>query len=133
MIHKVASAESLFSQRARYVNAKLTRIGFGPRRRHSVSLSPRSRVAPRRETPRHETQKTQPCLASYNLDMQPIFQILGGILLIIFGRRLFWLFVGLLGFFAGFTFASRFFSNQQEWVTLLIAVGCGLIGILLAV
>jgi hypothetical protein len=64
--------------------------------------------------------------------MEMALRILAGLVLICFGRRLFWLFVGLLGFFAGFTFATRFFGAQAEWITLLIAVGCGLIGVLIA-
>lgn len=62
-----------------------------------------------------------------------LFRVLAGVLLLLFGRRLFWLFIGLLGFLAGITFATQFFSGQPSWMTLLIAVVCGLIGILLAV
>jgi hypothetical protein len=64
--------------------------------------------------------------------MQPIVQIFAGIVLLLFGRRLFWLFVGLLGFFGGFSLAARYFAEQPAWITLLIAAGCGLIGILVA-
>jgi hypothetical protein len=63
----------------------------------------------------------------------PLLRIFAGVLLLFGGRRLFWLFVGLLGFFVGFTIAERFFSPQPAWLLLLIGVGCGLIGILLAV
>ncbi len=38
-----------------------------------------------------------------------------------------------MAFLAGFTFATRFFSQQPEWMNLLIAFGCGIIGILLAI
>lgn len=65
--------------------------------------------------------------------METPLRILAGIVLICFGRRLFWLFIGLLGFFAGFTLATRFFSAQEQWATLAISVLCGLIGILVAV
>ena len=64
--------------------------------------------------------------------MQPVFQILSGVVLLLFGRRLFWLFVGLLGFFAGFSLAARYFAEQPAWLSLLIAIACGLIGILIA-
>jgi hypothetical protein len=62
-----------------------------------------------------------------------LFHILAGILLLFVGRRLFWLFVGLLGFVAGITFATQYFSNQPSWMLLAIALICGLVGILLAV
>lgn len=65
--------------------------------------------------------------------MYPIFRILAGVVLLLFGRRLFWLFVGLLGFFAGFTLATKYVSGQEQWVTLLIAFICGLIGIVVAI
>ena len=65
--------------------------------------------------------------------METPLRILAGIILLCFGRRLFWLFVGLLGFFAGFTLATRFFSAQEQWLTLVVAVLCGLIGILIAI
>ena len=64
--------------------------------------------------------------------MQPILQILAGVVMLLFGRRLFWLFVGLLGFFAGFSLASRYFAEQPAWITLLIACAIGIIGILIA-
>jgi hypothetical protein len=65
--------------------------------------------------------------------MEALFRVLSGALLLCFGRRLFWLFVGLLGFFAAFGFASKFFSEQSQLVTLTIALVAGLIGILLAI
>jgi hypothetical protein len=61
-----------------------------------------------------------------------LFRIFAGLLLLFLGRRLFWLFVGLLGFLAGFSFGARFFTQQTDWALLLIAFGCGLIGIFLA-
>ena len=66
----------------------------------------------------------------------PVFPILGlvfGILLLLFGRRLFWLFVGAVGFLIGLSLATRFFSAQPEWVTLLLAVIFGVLGALLAI
>jgi hypothetical protein len=63
----------------------------------------------------------------------PILRILSGLLLLFFGRRLFWLFVGVIGFVAGMTFGAQYFAGQPEWVVLLIAILSGLIGILIAV
>ena len=62
-----------------------------------------------------------------------LFRIIAGALLLLSGRRLFWLFVGVLGFLAGITFATQYFSGQPAWMLLLVALVCGLIGILLAV
>jgi hypothetical protein len=56
-----------------------------------------------------------------------------GILLLLFGRRLFWLFVAVAGFLAGLAFATQFMSGQPEIVILLIAIVAGLIGAFLAI
>jgi hypothetical protein len=64
---------------------------------------------------------------------QSFFQIIAALLSLFLGRRLFWLFVGILGFLAGITFAAQVFSHQPQWVLLLISLGCGLIGIFLAI
>jgi Domain of unknown function (DUF4203) len=62
----------------------------------------------------------------------PILRILAGILLLFLGRRLFWLFVGVIGFVAGMTFGTQFFAGQPEWVVFVVAIISGLIGIFLA-
>jgi MFS family permease len=62
----------------------------------------------------------------------PLIKIFAGLLLLFLGRRLFWLFVGILGFFAGFALAERLFPGQSGMILLIIAVGCGLIGIFVA-
>jgi hypothetical protein len=59
--------------------------------------------------------------------------ILIGALLLLFGRRLFWLFVGGVGFLVGFDFASQAFQGQPEWVILLAALGVGLIAAILSI
>lgn len=56
-----------------------------------------------------------------------------GIALLLFGRKLFWLFVAAAGFIAGMQFASSVFTEQPPWLFLLIAVVAGLIGALLGV
>jgi hypothetical protein len=63
----------------------------------------------------------------------PLFRLISGVLLLFLGRRLFWLFVGILGFLSGAMFAARFFANVSDWMLLLIAFVCGLIGVLLAI
>ena len=62
----------------------------------------------------------------------PILHVTAGLVLLFLGRRLFWLFVGLLGFLAGITFGAQVFSNQPYWLLWIIAIGCGLVGIFLA-
>jgi hypothetical protein len=56
-----------------------------------------------------------------------------GIMLLAFGRRLFWLFVGCVGFVTGLQMARQYLGLAPEWVTWTIALGFGMIGALLAV
>jgi hypothetical protein len=57
--------------------------------------------------------------------------VLGGALLTL-GRKLYWLFVGVIGFVAGLYIAGLVFKNGNEWALLLIALAAGAAGILLA-
>lgn len=56
-----------------------------------------------------------------------------GIILLTLGRRLFWLFVGCVGFVAGFQTAQVYFGFQTSWVVWAAALLFGLVGALLAV
>jgi hypothetical protein len=60
-------------------------------------------------------------------------KILVEIFLLVFGRKLFWLFVAGIGFFAATGFTSHLFRSQPEWVILILALSTGIIGALLAV
>lgn len=61
-----------------------------------------------------------------------VMKIIIGLLLIIFGRKLFWLLVGGIGFFAGSYLASLIFQGSNEWVSIGFALIIGFIGALLA-
>jgi hypothetical protein len=62
-----------------------------------------------------------------------IFNIILGLILLLFGRKLFWLFVGVLGFIVGIEYSSMFLANQAEWVLLLIGFVTGCLGAILAI
>lgn len=62
-----------------------------------------------------------------------IIQLLLGIVLLTLGRRLFWLFVGGVGFIIGINLATQFLSGLPQWTIVLIALVIGLIGAGLAV
>jgi hypothetical protein len=63
--------------------------------------------------------------------MNPINLGLGAALLIL-GRRLFWLFVGVLGFVVGTQVAGQFFQTSP-WLVTFLAVICGVLAALLAI
>lgn len=60
-------------------------------------------------------------------------RLLIGAALLTLGRKLFWLFVGGIGFMAGITLASRFMGAQSEQMVLLFGIVGGLLGAALAV
>ncbi len=60
-----------------------------------------------------------------------LLRILAGLALLTLGRRLFWLFVGLVGFAAGIVLATQFVQGP-EWMVLVIALAAGLVGIVFA-
>jgi hypothetical protein len=65
--------------------------------------------------------------------MNNIFGIISGILLVVAGRKLYWLFVAIVGFVAGFTLANRFIETDADWVKWLVGIGVGILGGILAV
>ncbi len=67
------------------------------------------------------------------LDIAELANVVIGVLFLTFGRRLFWLFVGLVGFITGFSLAPRLLPGQNVWVILLAAFLVGLLGAFLAV
>jgi hypothetical protein len=56
-----------------------------------------------------------------------------GILLLFLGRKLFWLFVALVGFLIGLAYIPKILPDQPETVILAISLITGLMGALLAV
>ena len=62
-----------------------------------------------------------------------IANMLVGLALLILGKKLFWLFVGAIGFIGASDMAARYFSGLPDWQILIIAVAAGLLGVLLAI
>ncbi len=62
-----------------------------------------------------------------------LFRLLLGIAMLTMGRRLYWLFLGGVGFIFGFDLAERLVQGQSHHVILLIAVIAGVMGAMLAV
>lgn len=64
---------------------------------------------------------------------EPLVLIIGGALLLLFGRKLFWVSVAVIGFVVGAELAARLFPGQAQVVKLAMEIGIGLIGALLAI
>ena len=61
-----------------------------------------------------------------------IANILVGLALLILGKKLFWLFVGAIGFIGASDAAAMHFSGLPDWQILIISLAAGFLGILLA-
>ena len=61
------------------------------------------------------------------------YNIVLGLILLVLGRKLFWLFVSIVGFLFGMGFSGLVLPDQQQWIQLLFALGAGFLGALLAV
>ena len=56
-----------------------------------------------------------------------------GLAVLLFGRRLFWLFVGAAGFAVGLHVAPAVFADGPEWLVVVAALVLGIVGAVLAV
>ncbi len=61
-----------------------------------------------------------------------IIAVITGSVLLLLGRPLFWLFVGIMGFLVGFDLAGLYFAGQHQAIVLGVALFMGLVGALLA-
>ena len=63
----------------------------------------------------------------------PLLFLLVGALLLLLGRRLFWLFIAAAGFITGIELTRLLFPHQPELLGVAIAVLLGLLGAVLAI
>jgi hypothetical protein len=56
-----------------------------------------------------------------------------GLVVLLWGRRLFWLLVGGVGFLLGAQLAGSLLGDQEQWVILLAALAAGVLGAVIAV
>jgi len=61
-----------------------------------------------------------------------ILQPLIGVVLLFFGRRFFWLFVGLVGYLVGFDFATGYLNVEPPWLAVGLAALVGVAAAVLA-
>jgi MFS family permease len=61
-----------------------------------------------------------------------IINLVLGIVLLTTGKKLYWLFVGVVGFIIGLTLVTQYVTLNPAWLVYVVAVGAGIIGALLA-
>jgi hypothetical protein len=57
-----------------------------------------------------------------------LFTMVLGLILLVLGRNLFWLFVAVVGFLLGVEFTGVILTDYPKWAVLLIGLGTGLLG-----
>lgn len=62
-----------------------------------------------------------------------IAEILGGALLLVLGRKLFWLYLGIIGFINGFVAVSQDSVTNPEWQKVAVAIAFGIFFALFAI
>lgn len=63
--------------------------------------------------------------------MNIILTFILGIILLTTGKRLYWLFVAIVGFVIGLVFASTYINLEPQWLVYVVAFGVGVIGAIL--
>jgi MFS family permease len=63
----------------------------------------------------------------------PVVLVLLGIVVLLFGRSLYWAFIAIAGFLVGMALANEWLADKQEWIRILAAVGAGLIGAIVGI
>lgn len=66
-------------------------------------------------------------------DLALVLKAVAGVLVLFFGRRLFWLFVALVGFAGSVELAPLLLPESPPWVVLTLGLAAGLLGGVLAV
>ena len=64
--------------------------------------------------------------------MPPIVLIVAGAVLLLAGRKLFWLLIAISGFFVGVEVARDLLAEQPQWVIWAVAAAAGLVGAVVA-
>jgi len=56
-----------------------------------------------------------------------------GIVVLLFGRTLYWAFIAIAGFLVGMMLAKEWLADQQQWVQILAALAAGVVGAVLGI
>ena len=61
-----------------------------------------------------------------------LINLILGIVLLTTGKKLYWLFVGVIGFIIGLALATQYVQLNPPWLVYIVALGAGIIGAILA-
>lgn len=62
-----------------------------------------------------------------------VLLVLLGTVVLLFGRSLYWAFVGIAGFLLGWALAQEFLADKEQWLQIVAALGAGVLGAILAI
>ena len=64
--------------------------------------------------------------------MHPWADIVAGAVLLLLGRKVFWLFIAIAGFYLGVELTRALLVSQPNWLIWLVAIGVGVVGAVIA-
>ena len=65
--------------------------------------------------------------------MPAFVTVLLGLVLLFFGRKLYWAFIAIAGFLVGMELANEYLADKDQWIRIAAAVGAGLVGAIVGV
>ncbi|HTQ40800.1 MAG TPA: hypothetical protein VMJ32_17390 [Pirellulales bacterium] len=65
--------------------------------------------------------------------LPPVVLVLLGVVVLLFGRSLFWGFIAIVGFLLGMALAQEWLADKPEWIQILAAIGAGILGAVLGI
>ncbi len=66
-------------------------------------------------------------------DAIPVVTVALGILLLLFGRSLYWAAIAAIGFLAGMALANQLLADKEQWIRIAVAIGAGLVGAIIGI
>jgi len=67
------------------------------------------------------------------IDVEHLVRLLLGLIILLAGRNVFWLFIGAIGFLVGVDLANIWLVDQAGWLIIGVGIAAGLVGAILAV
>src|SRR5215475_11431075 len=65
--------------------------------------------------------------------LPPVVLVLCGIVVLLFGRSLYWALIAIAGFLVGMALANEWLADKEQWVRILAALGAGLMGAVIGI
>jgi hypothetical protein len=65
--------------------------------------------------------------------LPPVVLVLCGIVVLLFGRSLYWALIAIAGFLVGMALANEWLADKEQWIRILAALGAGVLGAVIGI